>query len=153
MQDHGWRTSGRRNPPYDATCEALLLPARAEKLQPRHSLFPVCADPLNHSRIALVPGEPTPVVTLSDASPLDPAMRALGQGEPCRVTLLDSARQYLRAPTGEEIYAVKVQVDGSVVETMVPVPETDAPVLQVGTELPAKRIGYEPNALAIDWSS
>jgi hypothetical protein len=140
-------------PPYRATVDALLLPEHADNMQPQHTLFPVCADPTNHSRVALVPGEDTPVVSLSDAGALEPAMRALSDGDPCQVTILESARQYLRVPNGDEVYAVKVQVDGSTAEAMMPVPDGYAPLLQVGRELPAKRIAYEPNALAIDWAA
>jgi hypothetical protein len=140
-------------PPYDASCDTLLPPERADKLVPRHSLFPVCADRNNHMRIALVPGEPTPVVALSDAGPLDPALRALSDGDPCQVTILEYARQYLRVPNGEEVYAVKVQVDGTTAEAMMPVPDGFAPLVQAGRQVPAKRIAYEPKALAINWSA
>jgi hypothetical protein len=140
-------------PLYEATCEGHMLPERAAKLQPQHSMFAVCADSTNHMRIALVPGEPIPVAPLPDNSPVEPALRALTSGDPCTVKIVDFARQYLSLPDGDELYTVKGEVDGLVVEAPVPVPPSAADRIQVGAELPAKRLAYEPNSLAIDWQA
>src|SRR5207253_1169445 len=79
------------------------------------TLFTVRADPNNHQRVALSLGEPTPVVTIDEPSVVDPPARALAQGTPCRVEILAHGQQFLRLPTGEELYATKVRVvdDGS----------------------------------------
>ncbi len=115
----------------------------------------VRADPNDHSRVALSISEPTPVVTVTDQSAIDPPIRALRDGEPCRVVVLLHARQWLKTRAGDELYATKVRVtsDSSELQVFVPVPNQVLALLQDGAELPAKRVAAEPNVLTIDWAA
>ncbi len=102
-------------PSYRATCQISLTPDNAERLIPHQTLFTVRTDPNNRQRIAISLSEPTPSVVIDDASVVDPPQRALRDGTPCRVQIIAHAEQFLRLPTGEDLYATKVRVldDGS----------------------------------------
>lgn len=139
--------------PYRTTCHVMLLPGQAEHLIPGQTFLTIRADPSNHSRVALSLTEPTPVVSISDPAVLDPPVRALSQGVPCRVIVLVSQRQWLKTPEGDEFYATKVRVtsDSSEFQVNIPVPASAVGLLQNGAELPAKRLAGAPNVLMIDW--
>jgi hypothetical protein len=141
------------SPSYKTSCHVALSAENAAKLIPHQTLFTVRADPQNHSRIAVSLSEPTPVVTIDDASVVDPPARALRDGSPCRVSIVAHGQQFLKLPTGEELYATKVRVldDGSELQVFLPVPASAAALLQDGKELPAKRIPTEPSVLTVDW--
>ena len=141
--------------PYRASCHVALMPGQADQLVPGGTFVTVRADPHDHSRIAVSLSEETPVVTINDPRALEPAARALRDGLPCRVTVLLHARQWLKTPGGEELYAIKVRVqsDGAEFQVNVPVPAAAVDLLKDGAELPARRIAAEPNVLAIDWAS
>jgi hypothetical protein len=140
-------------PPYKASWHALLGPDKAARLIPGQVFITVRADPQNHSRVALSLSEQTPVVTITDPSAIDPPARALREGQPCRVVVLLSQRQWLKTPDGDELYATKVRVtsDGSEFQVFVPVPVAGTPLMQQGKELPAKRLAAEPTVLTVDW--
>jgi hypothetical protein len=142
-------------PPYQASARISLSPENAAKLIPRQTLFTVRADPQNHARVAVSLAEPTPTVTVTDPAVVDPPGRALRDGVPCRVTLLAHASQFLRLPSGEDVYAAKVRVseDGSELQVFLPVPAVAAPLVQDGKEYPGKRIPAEPSVLTIDWAA
>lgn len=142
-------------PSYKATCQVSLTPENAERLIPHQTLFTVRADPNNHQRIAISLAEPTPSVVIDDPSVVDPPQRALRDGTPCRVQILAHAEQFLRLPTGEDLYATKVRVldDGSELQVFLPVPSTAAALFADGRELPAKRVLAEPNVLTVDWAA
>lgn len=142
-------------PPYRASCHALLGPDNAEHMIPGQTFLTVRADPTDHSRIALSISEPTPVVTITDQSAIEPPVRAMRDGEPCRVVVLLHARQWLKTPAGDELYATKIRVtsDSSEFQVFVPVPSAALALLQDGAELPAKRLAAEPNVLTIDWAA
>jgi hypothetical protein len=140
-------------PPYQANCRLSLSAENAAKLIPRQTLFTVRVDPQNHSRIAVSLSEPTPVVTVTDPQVVDPPARALREGVPCRVTIVAFGQQFLQLPSGEELFATKVRVDGSETQIFLPVPANAAFLLQEGKELPAKRVLAEPNVLTVDWAA
>jgi hypothetical protein len=142
-------------PAYKATCRVSLSPDNAANLIPSQTLFTVRADPQNHSRVALSLSEPTPVVTITDSDVVDPPARALRDGAPCRVAIVAHGQQFLRLPSGEELYATKVRVldDGSELQVFLPVPISAQALLQDGKELPAKRVLGEPNVLTVDWAA
>ena len=122
---------------------------------PHQTLFTVRADPQNHQRVAPSLGEPTPIVTIDDPSVVDPPARALAQGTPCRVQILAHGQQFLRLPTGEELFATKVRVvdDGSETQIFLPVPANATGLLQDGKQLPAKRVLAEPTVMTVDWAA
>ncbi len=128
-------------PSYKTTTRISLSPENAAKLIPHQTLFTVRADPQNHQRVAISLGEPTPAVTIDDPTVVDPPARALRDGVPCRVTLLAHSEQFLRLPSGEDLYAAKVQVaeDGSEMQIFLPVPASAAGLVQDGRQYPAKR--------------
>ncbi len=140
-------------PPYRAGCHVPLGPNEAAKLIPGQTIMTVRADPNDHDRIAVSLSEPTPVVTITDSAALDPSARALRDGAPCRVVLLQHQRQWLKTPQGDEFYAAKVRVtsDSSEFQVNVPVPPDATGLMSDGAELPAKRLEAEPNVLMIDW--
>ncbi len=142
-------------PSYRATCQISLSAENAERLIPHQTLFTVRADPNNHQRIAISLTEPTPWVTIDEPSVVDPPARALREGTPCRVKIVAHGEQFLRLPTGEDLYATKVQVldDGSEFQVFLPVPASAKGLLADGAELPAKRILAEPNVLTVDWAA
>jgi hypothetical protein len=142
-------------PPYKASCHTPLAPDQAERVIPGQTIVTVRADPTNHDRIALSLTEPTPVVPVSDPSVVDGPMRALAQGDPCRVVLLAHQRQWLSTPDGSELYATKMRVtsDNSELQAFVPVPAGSEALMVDGSELPAKRLALEPNVLTIDWTA
>jgi hypothetical protein len=142
-------------PSYRATCQISLSPDNAERLIPHQTLFTVRADPNNRQRIAISLSEPTPSVVIDDASVVDPPQRALRDGTPCRVQIIAHAEQFLRLPTGEDLYATKVRVldDGSELQIFLPVPATGAALFADDKELPAKRILAEPGVLTVDWTA
>jgi hypothetical protein len=142
-------------PSYRAQTRISLAPENADKLIPHQTIFTVRADPNNHERIALSLEEPTPSVEISDPSVVDPPARALREGVPCRVKIIASGNQFLKLPTGEQLFATKVQVVGEANEFQIflPVPDTATGLLQDGAELPAKRLAAEPNVLTVDWAA
>jgi hypothetical protein len=142
-------------PSYQAQTRLSLSPETAERLVPHQTLFTVRADPTDHSRIAASLQQDTPTVTISDPSVVDPPARAMHDGVPCRVKIIAHGSQFLRLPTGEVLYATKVQVVGEVNEFQIflPVPDSSAGLLQDGAELPAKRLAAEPNVLTVDWAA
>jgi hypothetical protein len=141
--------------PYRASCHVPLSSDQAELLIPGRTFVTVRVDPSNHQRVALSLTEDTPVVPVDDPAILDPPVRAMAEGAPCRVAILLHQRQWLKTPAGDEFYAVKVRVtaDGSEFQVNVPVPTECVEMLQDGAELPAKRIALEPNVLTIDWAA
>jgi hypothetical protein len=142
-------------PPYRANTRISLAPENASKVMPGQTTFTVRADPQNHQRIAVSLTEPTPVVTVTDAAVVDPPARALREGQPCRVVIEAHAQQFLRLPSGEDLYATKVRVvnDGSELQIFLPVPSSAAALLQDGKELPAKRVPADPSVLTVDWAA
>ena len=141
--------------PYRTSCHAMLTPAQADRLIPGQTYMTIRADPSNHSRVALSLDDPTPVVPINDPAVLDPPVRALSAGVPCRVIVLLNQRQWLKTPEGDEFYAVKVRVtsDSSEFQVNIPVPASAIGLLQNGAELPAKRLAGEPHVLMIDWAA
>ena len=97
--------------------------------------------------------EPTPVVTIDDPQVVDPPARAMREGTPCRLTIVAFGEQFLRLPTGEELFATKVRVDGVETQIFLPVPASAAFLLSEGKELPGKRILAEPNVMTVDWTA
>jgi hypothetical protein len=142
-------------PAYQASCRISLSPENADKLIPGRTLFSVRADPNNHSRVSISLQEPTPTVTIDEPSVVDPPARAMRDGVPCRVTVVQHAHQFLNLPSGEELFATKVRVlqDGSEFQIFLPVPGSAASLLQDGKELPAKRLAAEPQVLTVDWAA
>jgi hypothetical protein len=142
-------------PSYRAQTRISLAPENADKLVPQQTIFTVRADPNNHQRIALSLSESTPSVEISDPSIVDPPARALREGTPCRVKIIAFGDQFLHLPSGEELYATKVQVVGETSEFQIflPVPESATELLRDGAELPAKRLAAEPNVLTVDWTA
>jgi hypothetical protein len=142
-------------PSYQANTRISLAADNAAMLVPHQTLFTVRVDPQNHTRVAVSLSEPTPVVTVDDPSVVDPPARALRDGVPCHVVILVHGQQFLRLPTGEELYATKVRVveDGSELQIFLPVPASAVPLLQDGAQLPAKRVPAEPNVLTVDWAA
>jgi hypothetical protein len=140
-------------PSYRASTRVSLSPENAARIIPGQTLFTVRADPQNHQRVALSLSEPTPSITIDDPDVVDPPARALREGTPCRVTIVAHAEQFLRLPTGEDLYATKVRVDGSEFQIFLPVPASSAALFADGKELPAKRILAEPQVLTVDWAA
>jgi hypothetical protein len=142
-------------PSYRTSARISLSAETAARINPGQTIFTVRADPNNHQRVALSLGEPTPSVVIDDPSVVDPPARALRDGSPCRVLIVAHAEQFLRLPSGEDLYATKVRVldDGSEFQIFLPVPVSAAALLADGTELPAKRIAAEPNVLTVDWAA
>jgi hypothetical protein len=141
--------------PYRATCNIALAPSLAEQLVPGSTFVKVRADAHDHSRVTISLIEEIPVVTISDPRALEPPVRALRDGRPCRVTVLAHARQWLQTPAGDELYAITVRVDYDRSEFQInqPVPAASAATLQDGQEFAARRLVAEPNVLAIDWAA
>jgi hypothetical protein len=142
-------------PSYRATTQISLTPDNAKRLIPGQTLFTVRADPNNHQRIAISLSEPTPSVVIDDPAVVDPPARALREGTPCQVQIVAHAEQFLRLPTGEDLFATKVRVvdDGSEFQVFVPVPAAAVPMFSDGATLPARRILAEPSVLAVDWAA
>jgi hypothetical protein len=142
-------------PSYKTTTRISLSPENAARIIPHQTTFTVRADPQNKERVAVSVSEPTPVVPITDPAVVDPPVRALREGVPCQVQVEAHGPQFLRVPTGEELYAVKVRVldDGSELQVFQPVPENAVALLQDGATLPAKRIPAEPSVLTIDWAA
>jgi hypothetical protein len=142
-------------PSYRAQTRVSLAPDNAGKLVPHQTIFTVRADPNNHERIALSLTEPTPSIEISDPTVVDPPARALREGLPCRVKIVAFGSQFLKLPTGEQLYATKVQVVGEAAEFQIflPVPDSATALLYDGAELPAKRLAAEPTVLTVDWAA
>jgi hypothetical protein len=142
-------------PSYRASCRVSLSPENAARIIPHQTLFTVRADPQNHERVALSLSEPTPTVTIDDPSVVDPPARALRDGTPCRLQIVAHAEQFLRLPTGEDLFATKVRVveDGSELQVFMPVPPSAIALFADGKELPGKRVLAEPNVLTVDWAA
>ena len=142
-------------PPYQTSTRVSLSADSAAQLVPRQTLFTVRADPQNNQRVAVSLGEPTPVVTVTDPAVVDPPARALREGAACRVVILLHGQQFLKLPSGEELFATKVRVveDGSELQIFLPVPSGASGLLEDGKELPAKRVLGEPNVLTVDWAA
>jgi hypothetical protein len=142
-------------PSYRAQARISLSAENAQRIVPQQTLFTVRADPNNHQRIAVSLSEPTPSITIDDPSVVGPPARALAQGTPCRLEILAHGQQFLRLPTGEDLYATKVRVldDGSETQIILPVPGSAASLLQDGRQLPGKRILAEPGVMTVDWAA
>jgi hypothetical protein len=142
-------------PSYRANCRVSLSAENAARIIPHQTLFTVRADPQNHDRVALSLSEPTPTVTIDDPSVVDPPARALREGTPCRLQIVAHAEQFLRLPTGEDLFATKVRVldDGSELQVFLPVPPNAMALFADGKELPGKRVLAEPSVLTVDWAA
>jgi hypothetical protein len=142
-------------PSYRADCRVSLSAENAAKLVPQQTLLTVRADPNDHSRIAVSLTEPTPSITINDPAVVDPPARALRDGVPCQITLVQYGEQFLRLPTGEDLYAAKVSVvgEGNEFQIYLPVPDSAVALLRPGAQLPAKRIPSEPNVVTVDWAA
>jgi hypothetical protein len=142
-------------PSYKTSCRVSLSADTAARIIPHQTLFTVRADPQNHTRVAVSLGEATPIVTIDDPQVVDPPARALSQGVPCRLEIVAHGQQFLRLPTGEELFATKVRVldDGSETQIFLPVPGSAASLLQDGKQLPGKRVLAEPGVMTVDWAA
>ena len=94
-------------------------------------------------------------MTVSDPDLIEPPARALRDGEPCRIVVLNHARELMKTPDGEELYSSNVRVtsDGSELQIDLLVPDEAVALLQDGKELPAKRLANQPNVVAVDWNA
>jgi hypothetical protein len=140
-------------PPYRTSARVSLTHENAAMITPGQTMFTVRADPNDHQRIAVSLSEPTPTVVVNDASVVDPPARALRDGVPCQIQLLQYAQQFLKLPTGEELYAAKVSVDGDEFQIFLPVPEVVAGRLANGATFPGKRLLAEPHVATVDWAA
>ncbi len=142
-------------PPYEATFDATLSQQRADLLHPGRSMVAVRAAVSDHRDLMISWSEAVPVVTVNDPEILERPARALRDGEPCRIVVLDHARQFLRTPAAEELYGARVRVvsDGSELQVMLHVPAGAVGCLDGDRELPARRLAGEPNIVAVDWNA
>jgi hypothetical protein len=140
-------------PPYRTTARVSLTHENAATITPSQTLFTVRADPNNHQRIAVSLSEPTPTVTVDDASVVDPPARALRDGAPCQIQLVQFSQQFLRLPTGEELYAAKISIDGDEFQIFLPVPDAAIGRLANGATFPGKRLPTEPHVATVDWAA
>ncbi|HEV2311004.1 MAG TPA: hypothetical protein VGU73_10805 [Acidimicrobiia bacterium] len=140
------------SPLYFATFDVVLTPQTANRLN-EGAVFTVRADPQDHSQLMGSWTEPIPNVQVNDPELIDPPARALREGRPCRLVVLDHARQNLIHPDGAERYAARVRVtaDGSEFQAPLLVPPGEG--LENGIELPAKRLADQPEVIAIDWDA
>ena len=142
-------------PPYQATIQANVVQRRADLLQAGRTIVAVRAGLDDHSEVMISWTEAVPVVTVTDPEILEPPARALRDGQQCRIVVLDQWRQFLKTPAGEELYATKARVtsDGLELQVMLHVPDSATALVVVGKELPAKRMQYQPNVIAVDWDA
>jgi hypothetical protein len=142
-------------PSYRANCRVSLAADNAAKLIPSQTLMTVRADPNNHQRIAVSLTEQTPSVTIDDPAVVDPPARALREGVACQLTLVQYGEQFLRLPTGEDLYAAKVSIvgEGAEFQIFLPVPLSAVGMLAPGAVFPAKRVPSEPNIVTVDWAA
>jgi hypothetical protein len=141
--------------PYQATFSAKVVQQRADLLAAGRTIVAVRVDPDDHSQVTISWTEDPPVVTVSDPELIEPPARASRDGEPCRIVVLNHARELMKTPDGEELYGSKVRVtsDGSELQIDLLVPDEAVALLQDGKELPAKRLASEPNVVAVDWNA
>ncbi len=110
-------------PSYRAACNVSVTPEQAMRFIPGHTFVTVRADPCDRARVTLSLDEPIPVITITDPAAIDPSVRALRHGAPCRLTVLVASRQWLQNPEGSEFHAIKVRLDdGSEAQIFSPVP-------------------------------
>jgi hypothetical protein len=140
-------------PPYRTTARVSLTHENAAMITPGQTMFTVRADPNDHQRIAVSLSEPTPTVVVNDASVVDPPARALRDGVPCQIQLLQYAQQFLRLPSGEELYAAKISIDGDEFQIFLPVPDAAIGRLANGATFPGKRVAAEPHVATVDWAA
>jgi hypothetical protein len=142
-------------PSYRANTRISLSPENAEKMIPSQTLMSVRADPNNHQRVAVSLEDPTPSITIDDPAVVDPPARALREGVPCQLTLVQYGEQFLRLPTGEDLYAAKVSIvgEGNEFQVFLPVPDAAVGMLKPGAVFPAKRVPSEPNVVTVDWAA
>lgn len=142
-------------PVYQATFHECVIQSRADQLQAGRTIAAVRVGLEDHSEVSISWSETVPVVTVTDPDILEPPARALRDGQPCRIVVLDHWRQSLKTPAGEELYAATVRVtsDGSEVQVMLHVPASEIALLVDGNELPATRLELQPNVIAVDWGA
>jgi ABC-type amino acid transport substrate-binding protein len=142
-------------PPYDAAFHTSVVQGRADLILAGRTILAVRAGVDDHSELTISWSESVPVVTVTDPDILEPPARALRDGKPCRIVVINHARQSLKTPAGDELYSTKVCVttDGSELGLMLSVPDSATALLVDGKELPAKRLEYEPNVLTVDWDA
>jgi hypothetical protein len=65
------------------------------------------------------------------------------------------AEQFLRLPTGEDLFTTKLRVldDGTEVSAFIPVPGGAVGSFAEGAVFPARRVLGEPSTIAVDWAS
>jgi hypothetical protein len=142
-------------PPYETAFHASVVQRTADLLEAGRTLVAVRAGLDDHSDVMISWSEVVPVVTVTDPEILEPPARALREGQPSRIVVLNHARQFLKTPAGDELYGTRVRVtpDGSELQVMLQVPESATGLVVDGKELPAKRLEYQPNVLAVDWDA
>jgi hypothetical protein len=139
--------------PYRTTARVSLTHENAATITPGQTMFTVRADPNDHQRIAVSLSEPTPTVVVNDASVIDPPARALHDGVPCQIQLVQYAQQFLKLPTGEGLYAAKIAIDGDEFQIFLPVPDAAVGRLANGATFPGKRLAAEPHVATVDWAA
>ena len=141
--------------PYQATFSANVVQRRADLLAAGRTIVALRVDPDDHSQVTISWTEDPPIVTVSDPDLIEPPARALRDGEPCRIVVLNHARELMKTPDGEELYSSNVRVtsDGSELQIDLLVPDEAVALLQDGKELPAKRLANQPNVVAVDWNA
>ena len=142
--------------PYEATCRQAVTQEALAQLVPGTTTVAVRVNPNDPSEIALdlATDPPTVIAPPSGTS----AAEILASGAPCRAVIVQSEDLGKKNQSGVAVYGfvLTVIVDGKApyqIQVGNPVPPEAVPLLFNGSNVPAKVLSDNPNAVVIDWTA
>lgn len=143
------------HPPYDTVTSQRVQEVYIPQLASGASWVAVRVDPANPARIALDFSAPVPDVQVAATEGNNSAAWILANGEPVEVVVVQAQKLNMTGPTGDEVYALTLTVDGTPpyeVQVGNAVPAASLPLLFPGSRLPARR-GAEPSSIVVDFAA
>jgi hypothetical protein len=122
-------------------------------------LIAVRVDPADHSRVAMDRSQEPPTVTVSDQTTgASAAVSILKTGNPVRAVIVQTQPLSAKNPAGLDLYAFVLTIleEGHPprqVQAGNPVPDSCIPLLNPGSNMPAKVDPDQPGLVAIDWDA
>lgn len=146
-------------PPYQAQCRQAILEYNIPRFVPGQTMVAVRVDPQNPAHVCMDLSVPPPTVTIgTQGTNRGSAAEVLLQGNPARVIVVQSQPMGMRNQAGIDVHAFVLTVipDGGVpyrIQVGNPVPPAGLPLVYPGSNLPAKVLPENPDAVAIDWGA
>jgi hypothetical protein len=144
--------------PYNALVRQSVQLAWLPQFVPGQTLVAVRVDPADHSRVVLDFASQVPTVTRAAQPGALTMADVLASGEPARAVVTASQPLRSRNEAGLELYALVLTIlqEGHAPRQVTvgnPVPAACVPLLYPGSNMPARAMPGQPQAVAIDWDA